>query len=310
MNFPVFNSYVAAWLRGAPLLITLVVTQPVGAVVDPAQKVSIPGLIADGTPSPPASPPALPDFVVKNTVVRELDVVEPPPMAGLPAVEGRITLTANVVEDPKLPDPPPPPVPAADSRGNSHIADSGNDAEWSRLVFVSATVYDHSRTLLRCHPNGELQKEITVWSNLDFNHFTGFSTFEVKAADGKIRRYELMMGVGDEDTQKRAALLARHGMEYIAPAIPVLPDDQPAYVIEGAAPDAGALRLVEDLHELYRSEGTRMEVAYHARIAAEAEQRAYYMSHPPVPKDVTVNFWERGHPVGMAAETIKTGGGN
>jgi hypothetical protein len=183
--------------------------------------------------------------------------------------------------------------------------------EWTRLVFVSATVYDHSRTLLRCHPNGNVKKEITVWSNLDFNHFSGFSAFEVKAADGKVRRYDLLlMGIGNEDTQRRAALLEKHGMEYDMPEIPALPDDKPAYVIEDAAPDAGAVQLVEDLHELYRSEGTRMEAAYHARIKAEAEQRAYYLANPPVPKDVTMNFWERGHPVGMSADTIKKGGGN
>ena len=202
-----------------------------------------------------------------------MDVVEPPPMAGLPAVEGRITLTVDVVEDPKLPDPPPPPVPVDDSGGNSRIRNSENDAEWSRLVFASATVYDHSRTLLRCHPNGDVQKEITVWSNLDFNHFTGFSTFEVRAADGKIRRYELIMGVGDEDTQRRGAMLARHDMEYIAPEIPALPDDKPAYGIVEAAPDAGAVQLVEDLHELYRVEGGRMEAAYRARIQAEVDLR-------------------------------------
>jgi hypothetical protein len=269
----------------------------------------IPGKISDGEPSPPAPLPVLPDFVVKSTVVREMDVVEAPPMSGLPLVEGTITVTAHLVEDPKLPDPPPPPVPA-EASGNSQLEKPEGESEWSGFVFVSATVYDHSRTLLRCHPNGNVKKEITVWSNLDFNCFTGFSTFEVKATDGKIRRYDLMMGISNEDTQKRAELLAKHDMEYDLPEIPALPDGRPAYVIEDAAPDAGAVKLVEDLHELYRSEGVRMEAAYQARIKAEAEQRAYYLAHPPVPKDVTVNFWERGHPVGMSAETIKKGGGN
>lgn len=269
----------------------------------------IPGEISDGKPSPPSPPPVLPDFKVKSTVVREMDVVEAPPMSGLPPVTGTITTTVHLVEDPKLPDPPPPPVPAENPQGNFRIADQG-DVEWSRMAFVSATVYDHSRTLLRCHPNGNVNKEITVWSNLDFNHFSGFSTFEVKAADGKVRRYNLIMGISNEDTQKRAELFAKHDMEYDQPEIPSLPDDKPAYVIEDAAPDAGAVQLVEDLHQLYRNEGTRMEAAYLARIKAEAEQRAYYLAHPPVPKNVTMNFWEREHPVGMSANTIKQGGGN
>ncbi len=277
----------------------------------------IPGEISDGKPSPPAPPPVLPEFQVQSTVEREMYVVESPPMTGLPPVEGTIRTTVHQVEDPKLPDPPPPPVPLENSRENFRVADHG-ESEWSRLVFVSATVYDHSRTLLRCHPNGNVKKEITVWSNLDFNHFSGFSSFEVTAADGKVRRYDLLlMGIGNEDTQKRAAFLAKHAaylaehsIEYQLPEIPTLPDDRPAYIIQDAAPDAEAVQLVEDLHTLYRHEGARMEAAYHARIKAEAEQRAYYLAHPPVPKDVTMNFWERVHPVGMSAQTIKKGGGN
>jgi hypothetical protein len=284
-------------------------TKDAAPATDQAEAV-IPGNISDGTPSPPSPPPVLPEFKIKSTVVREMDVIEAPPMSGLPPVEGTITATVHLVEDPKLPDPPPPPVPADDSKVNFQFERPVAESEWSGFVFISATVYDHSRTLLRCHPNGKVKKEITVWSNLDFNYFTGFSTFEVKAADGKIRRYDLMMSVGDEDTQKRAELLAKYDMEYDFPEIPALPDDKPAYVIEDAAPDAGAVQLVEDLHELYRCEGARMEAAYHARVKAEAEQRAYYLANPPVPKDVTVNFWEREHPVGMSADTIKKGGGN
>lgn len=271
----------------------------------------IPGKISDGTPSPPSPPPVLPTFKVRSTVVREMDVVESPPMSGLPPVAGTITATVHLVEDPKLPDPPPPPVLPKDSPVNSRLADQGEEPEWSRWVFVSATVYDHSRTLLRCHPNGNRKKEITVWSNLDFNHFCGFSSFEVKAATGGGRRYDLLlMGIGNEDTQKRAAFLAKHNREYDLPEIPALPDGNPAYVIVDAAPDAGAVQLVEDLHALYRCEGARMEAAYYARIKAEAEQRAYYLANPPIPKNVTMNFWERDHPVGMSADTIKKGGGN
>ena len=281
----------------------------------PLVEAEVLGSISDGTPSPSALPLAMPDFRVKSTVIREIDVVEAPPMPGLPLVEGTITATVHVVEDPKLPDPPPPPVSVDDSGGNSLTEDSGENDEWGQMAFLSATVYDHSRTLLRCHPNGNLGNEITVWSNLDFNHFSGFSNFEVKAADGSVRRYDLlMMGIDNEDTQKNAALLASDDVEYNLPEIPLLPDGQPAYVIVGAAPDAApnadAVQFVEDLHALYRSEGVRMEAAYHARIEAEAEQRAYYLANPPVPKDVTMNFWERDHPVGMSADSIKKGGGN
>ena len=52
------------------------------------------------------------------------------------------------------------------------------------------------------------------------------------------------------------------------------------------------------MHDLYRTEGPRMVAAYDARMKAEEERRAYLIAHPPKPKDVTVYFWNRGHPIG------------
>ena len=63
------------------------------------------GPIADGTPSPPAPKRVLPPFKATSTVVRRVDVVEPPPMSGLPQVTGTITQTVHLVEDPGLADP-------------------------------------------------------------------------------------------------------------------------------------------------------------------------------------------------------------
>ncbi len=269
---------------------------------------SIPGAISDGKPSLPAPPPVLPDFKIKSTVVRELDVVEPPPMSGLPPVTGTIMETVHLVEDPKLPDPLPPPAPPDDSGAKVHMEDRSDQP---RYLFLSATVYDHSRTLLRCQTSGNPGKEITAWSNLDFNCFSGFSTFSVKGNGGEIRSYEMMgMGIGNEDTEKRTALLVQHDRENEGPEIPPIPDGEPAYVIVGDNPDKESVEIVEDLHQLYRNEGQRMKEAYLARIKAEEERRAYLLANPPVPEDRTIHFWERDHPVGMSADTIKKEGGN
>lgn len=277
----------------------------------------IPGEISDGKPSPPAPEPVRPDFVVKSTVVKEIDVVEAPPMTGLPSVTGTITLTVHAVEDPKLPDPPPPPVPAAapdDPAVLARIAELRGKYRWPVMVNLSATVYDHSRTLFRYQPAGKGRKQITGWSNIDFNCFCGFTNYQVKGTDGEIHEFGLVMGLGNEDTKQGAGLLAKDDMAYDAPEIPTLPDlasGGPAFVIaEGDPNDLEAKEVIRGMHELYRVEGPRMEEAYQARIKAEAARRAYLIAHPPVPKDVTMNFWERSHPVGMSADTIKTGGGN
>lgn len=236
-------------------------------------------------------------------------------MPGLPPVQGTITATVHLVEDPGLVDAPPPlpPVPVDDPLVRQRLADLAGKYQESQLVFVSATVYDHSRTWLRCYPGGNARKEISAWSNLDFNHFSGFGTFEAKDADGTVRQYHLLMGIGGEtmaNAAEHARILAEHGIDHQPPVLPELPDGPPAYVIESDSPEPEGLKLLEDLHQLYRDEGPRMAAAYQARIAAEAKRRAYLLANPPSPKDVTMNFWEREHPVGMSADTIKKGGGN
>lgn len=271
-----------------------------------ASDATIPVPISDGTQLP-APLPVLPNFKIKSTVVLEVDVIEPPPMVGLPPVTGTITETVHLVEDPKLPDPVAP-IALPQGAGTSQVP--SRTPTPSRMLAVSATVYDHSRTLLRFHTRGNPAGEITVWSNLDFNDFGGFTSFEVNTASGTLRRYQLMLSLKNEDTQARAAFLAGYGEEYQAPVIPTLADGAPAYQIVGGSPDQECRDMIADLHHLYQDEGPRMKAAYLARLKAEEDRRAYLLVHPPAPKDVTIHFWEREHPVGMSADTIKKSGGN
>lgn len=275
-------------------------------VQQPVETAAITSPISDGKASPPSPPPVLPDFEVKSTVVREMEVVEPPPMSGLPPVTGTITTTVHLVEDPKLPDPPPP-VAAHQPFPAGRLAELSKNYRASRFVSVSAMVYEGPRTRLRCYSNGHPEKAVTVWSNVDFMYFSGFSAFEVNGADGDVRKYNLFMSLYGADMRKRAALMARLGREYVPPVIPALPDGDPAFVVEGDAPDADSLQIVEDLHQLYRSEGVRMKAAYLARMRAQEEQRAYFLAHPPVPKDVNVSFWRRDHPLRQTPNPVTEG---
>jgi len=272
----------------------------------------IPGPLSDGTPAPPAPPPVLPDFQIESTQVRRVEVVEAPPMSGLPPVTGTITIKVHQVADPGLPDPPAPlpPLAADDPRVIENLSALSAKYRGTRIVFVSATVYDRARTLLTCYPSGGTNKEVKFWSNLDFNHFSGFGTFEATDADGEVRSYALLMGIGNENPEFRRKLFAYKGIPYEEPEIPVFTDDGPSFVILTENPDPEGVKLVEDLHALYRHEGKRMAEACAAREKAYAEQKAYLLANPPKPADVTVHFWKRNHPVGLPASTIKEGGGN
>lgn len=271
-------------------------------VVARETEAEIPGSISDGTPSEPAPQPEPLEFDVVRSHTKRVHVVEAPEMPGLPAPEGDINVTVQLVKNPGLPDPPPPlpSLPPDDPAVLARLAELGEAYPETQLAFVSATVYDHSRTLLRCYPSGGAKREITLWSNLDFNHFCGFATFQVKGSDEETRQYGLLMGIGNENIQQRTKFLAEHDREYIAPEIPQLPDPAdagPAFVItEGDTSDREAMELVEGMHNLYKAEGARMEAAYHARIKAYEERKAYLLANPPKPKDVTIQFWKREKP--------------
>lgn len=232
------------------------------------------------TPSEQPAPVEKPDFEIEATQVKLIDVVEAPPMTGLPPVEGTMTLTIHSVADPKLPVTAATEVPSSPT---TPVIEPEGALPETHLLNVSATVYDQSRTLLQCRSMEHPDQFITVWSNINFNHFCGVGNFESKGADGKLRGYHLMMGIGNEEGKEPA-----DGSQ-----IPNLPIGNPAFVIVSENPAPEAVRLVEDLHALYRAQGAKMAADVIARQKAEDEKRAYLLANPPKPKDVTVHFWKR-----------------
>lgn len=277
-----------------------IVTLPLSAQekVIPAWEVEIPVPIADGTPTEPAPKPEPIDFKVLNSRTQRRNVTEAPEMSDLPPIKGTINVTVQMVEDPGLLDPPPP-LPALlpnDPAVIARLEEFRQHYRGTELVFLSATVYDDDRTLLRIYPNGNVDQQVAAWSNLNFNHFSGFSTFRVKDEDGNFRDFGLLMGIGSTNTARMRERLARHGQDYNEPEIPKMPDFAvagPSFtVLEGDA-DSPAMDTLEQVHDLYRKEGARMEAAFHAREKAYEERKAYLLANPPKPSDITVRVWKR-----------------
>lgn len=252
----------------------------------PASTVAvIPESLEPGAPTAPAPVQEKPDFDIESTQIKLIEVVEAPPMPGLPPVEGTMTLIIHSVADPGIPDPTPPATLPQNPSTEENPPEIQETILESHLAIISATVYDNSRTLLTFNTEGGA---VTVWSNVNFNHFSGIGNFEATGADGKMRSYSLIMSIGNEttDTLSKAESVI----------IPKLPNRGPAFVIQSEVqPDAATLTLIEDLHALYRTEGTKMAKAAAAREKAENEKRAYLIANPPKPKDVTVHFWNREH---------------
>ncbi len=263
-----------------------------------AWDVEIAGPISDGTRAEPAPKPEPIDFKVLTLYTRQIDVTEAAEMSDLPPVKGRINVTVQMVEDPGLPDPPPalrataPDDPAVIARMEA----LRKNYRGTELVFLSATVYDDSRTLLRIYPNGKIEGEVSAWTNLNFNHFSGFSTFRVNEADGTFSDRGLLMGIGNFDAYKMRRRLAKYGHDYNLPEVPILPDladSGPSFVVIGGDTQGQAMETLSQVHDLYRKEGVRMEAAFHAREKAYAERKAYLLAFPPVPEDIVIRFWQR-----------------
>ena len=255
--------------------------------------------IADGTPPKPATEREPIDFNVIGSRTKKMDVVRTPEMPGLPPITGRINVTVRKVQDPGIPEPPKP-LPTIDPTHPAVIArmeELREHYQGTSMIFLSASVYDHKRTLMRIHPNGDVENEITAWSNLDLNHLTGFSTYQVDdGVDGTSHYYSFIMGIGNENPEMYAKLASRNGWKYTPPEIPRLPDLEeggPAFVVMEGKADSLAMATLEQIHDLYRKEGKRMEAAFHAREKAYAERKAYLLANPTKPKDVTVSFWRK-----------------
>jgi len=278
--------------------------------------VEIPVPITDGTPSAPIPKPEPLDLKILSSRTTRMDVTEAPEMHDLPPITGTINVTVQVVEDPNLPDPPPPlpTLPPDDPAVLARLAELREKYRGTELVFLSATVYDHNRTFLRIYPNGKVGDEVTAWSNLDFNHFSGFSTYRVKdAEDGTLYDCGLLMGIGGIDTRRWREMAEARGIEYKGPKIPEIPEmpdfaeGGPAFVVVDGDAESPAMDTLEQIHDLYRKEGARMEEAYHARVKARAERKADLLANPPKPNDVTIQFWKRNTPSPRGVQALEGG---
>jgi len=229
------------------------------------EKVEILGGISDGTSPPPKPPKVLPEL----PVIREISHID----------TGRM-IRMKRVEDPGYPEPEPM-VQSDDDEESFWMSLSDEQKEEieamnNALVFsVSATVVDHRATRLHWRHNGKIYE---AWSNVDFNHLTGFARFKV---DG--RYYDPYFGIGNTSSE----------MEDVEKA-PDFPTRQPTFILtRGDAGDTDALEGVEALHTLYRAERGRLKTAYEKREMTSLERQRYLEANPPKPRDVTIQFWKR-----------------
>ncbi len=246
---------------------------------------------------PPPKPEPI-EFTVLASRTKRVHVTEAAEMPDLPRVEGIINLTIQRVVDPGLPDPPPP-LPALPPDDPAVLA---RMAEWREihrgvdLCFLSASVVDGKRTLLRIYPNGKADEVAVAWSNLNFMYLAYNGGYRVHHADGTFHDVGILLGISPVNAETARQVAARAGREYKAPEIPQLPDVEtagPSFVlIEGEA-EGPAADILEQLHDLFRVSGEAMKERYLSREKQRAERKAYLLANPGKPDDVTIRVWRR-----------------
>jgi len=244
---------------------------PIAAIAQ--ERVTIDGILSDGTPPPPPPPKVLHGFKVISSEEIPLE---------------KRKMIVRRVEDPGFPDPTPPAPAVIDPATVAAFKNSPAYLDWQEKqthttsLFLSASVVDHRATLLRWWEDG---KEYQAWSNLDFKYLTGFASF----SKGE-RNFVTFMGVGDVSS---AAL--REDSMFKIPAD--LPTGTPDFrMIQGAAGESEGYDAIVALHELYATDGQRLRVAYELREARQKAAEAELRANPPIPKDIVLNFWKVEQP--------------
>jgi hypothetical protein len=230
------------------------------------------------------------NYQVLRRRVETIEVEEPAPLAGMTPVRKQISVTVDEVADPHLILPEPPPA-AVQPDPQALAAFRAKMALRPKRVFIqlSATVYDGENTLLRWFPNGQQDKEMVAWSNVDFNLLAGKGRFTHNGKD-----YDLFLGMSNENSNFRRRTAERLGKPYTPPAIPPLPpDEDPAFVvIQGNPADAAVMEPINVLHDIFRADPAKFKAEYEAREAARKEHEAWLRAHPPEPQDIHLRVWE------------------
>jgi hypothetical protein len=254
------------------------------------------GEIPDVTPPPPAPPK--PEYHVAARDVLSTTTHE----------QGGRTITIREIKHIALPPPPPPAettLAEPDAEFSQRLAEYREAHPKNELLFLGATVFRSKdsppRTLVRWWPQGG-RGTVTFWSSADFALIAGgINSFADSAGD----THHMLMGWGNVDIGRMAELYAAKGREYDAPDLPEFPEGKATFVITGdTKPTPEELTVIQSLHDLYNNETARLRTAYEGRERARIEQEAYLKAHPPLPKDITLNFWRTEKPA------IKGKGGN
>lgn len=171
------------------------------------------------------------------------------------------------------------------------------------FLIISATVYeDEGVTRLQIWNQDkdgdekQARTPVEAWSNLNWNHFGGFSSFQGSGQEFHF----LMMPANASLKSLRAAHKRNPAM--LVPQLPVgLPSlitDGPRYLITPdlitrGAPGIPTVRnFLETIHELYRAESETLVQAYQGRELQKKIRAKEQLNKPAKQEEIEVSSWD------------------
>ncbi|WP_411845689.1 hypothetical protein AAFN60_18925 [Roseibacillus persicicus] len=275
---PLASSLFVSRSKLALALILAIVSPVFGQTLQEDEEINdaeIVGEVSDGRPAPPPEPAELPDFKIRRAKFHQLS-------------EHRMIF--HQVEKPDLPQAKMVKPQMSEEEieaffDSEEFLKMQKEAAESPLEFaaVSATVYDGEKTYLRWWHEGQ---SFEAWSNLDFNHLSGFHEFK-----GRGKRFAFFMGLGNVDT-KNSKLEISHPQ---GPRLPELSERGPAYfLLEGDETNEDALIFMDVLHDLYEKDSDRLKKAHEERVKNRQIREEELRKNPPKKENAKFYFWKKG----------------
>lgn len=203
-------------------------------------------------------------------------------------------LTLQLVAPPDLPVSPSSP-PIDEQNTAEHAETDGGETQSegysSKLVMISATVYDGRATLLRIDPPEENSEALEAWSNIDFNHFTGeHAGYRVHHPNGGGNDIYLVMGLGNENRNRR---IFREEEWPVIPDLPDLKSSGPSFDVIRGSSTGTAREILEQLHALYAKEGESLKLQHELALQELKKIEEARKADANKPRQVTIRVWKR-----------------
>lgn len=195
-------------------------------------------------------------------------------------------LGAAALHAEESPENPPPDARQEEELPQEDLVESDESHFETRLLMISATVYDRSLTKLRWWHEG---REYEAVSNIDFNFMRPASYFKGSGAF-----YFLLMGIGNEDSaQINRAYQGEESPEQL-PALSSFPQGKSSCLVTGErGGDAAAYKLLDELHQYFDQNKESLIATYNQWEEENRLHEAWLKVNPPKKEEANTGVWLR-----------------